>query len=128
MSLRIKLGLPASFDEGTPEEVADKQRRALIEAVRPERVAVARRMSKWTEIESDLVPRGRSWLVSASTDAVYVRHPGVVFQPYSVNVIADRVELSFYVDEDGELVFLDRLGFTWSEHVERRERRRLARR
>ena len=59
-------------------------------ALQPKRLEVARRNAKWMEIENDLVPRNRGWLVSASTDAIYQPVRGVVFQPYSVTVIADQ--------------------------------------
>lgn len=129
MSLRTTLGLSreSSLEEGEPHEVLERKRRVYAERVRPARLQAARRNAKWTEIENDLVPRARGWLVSASTDAIYTPTRGIVFAPHSVNVIADQADLAFYVDRDGELVFLERLPFTWSEHVERREQRRLAR-
>ena len=125
MSVRTLLGLSreSSLDEGTPDEVIAKKRQAVTEALRPKRLEIARNISRWTKVEDDFVPRGRGWLVSAGTDAVYEKARGVIFQPYSVNVIADHTELSYYVDGDGDLVFLERLPGTWSEYVERRERR-----
>ena len=132
MSLRSTLGLSreASLEEGTPDEVAEKKRRALAAVLRPRRLEVARRNSVWTEIENDLVPRNRGlWLVSASTDAIYTPTRGVVFQSHSISVIADRTPLSFYVDPDGDLVFLEQLPGTWTQHLERqaaKERRRAA--
>ena len=41
--------------------------------------------------------------MSASTDAIYKPVRGVVFASYSVNVVADQIELSFYADRDGDL-------------------------
>ena len=83
------------------------------------------------EIENDLVPRlGGRWLVSASTDRIYQRVRGTVFAPHSVSAIADRTEMSYYIDEDGELVFLEQLHGTWTEHLEKhaaRERAKAAR-
>ena len=123
---RLRLGGESSLEEGTPDEVLEKKRRALVEQVRPARLEVARRNPKWTELEEvDLVPRGRGWLVSADTDAIYTPTRGVVFQPHSVNVIADQIELAFYVDREGDIVFLERLPFTWTEHLERRAAREL---
>jgi hypothetical protein len=82
------------LEEGEPDEVAEKKRRAVTEALRPKRLEVARRMPKWTELqEVDLAPCGRGWLVSAETDAIYTPVRGVVFASYSVNVIADQAEL-----------------------------------
>jgi hypothetical protein len=121
MSLRSALGL----EEGTPDEVAEKKRRALDEKLRPARLEVARLQTKWTEIEDDLVPRGRGWLVSAETDAIYSMVRGVVFAPYSVTVVADQAELFYFVDRDGDLVFLERIDppRTWTEHLEKRAAR-----
>jgi hypothetical protein len=121
--LRLRSG-EGSLEEGTPKEVAEKKRRALMAAVRPKRLEVARSNAKWTEIPNDLVPRNQGrWLVSAETDAIYTLFRGTVFAPLSVNVVANLTELSFYVDSDGDLVFLERLPGKWSEHVERQARR-----
>jgi len=128
MSFRTTLGLgrEASLEEGTPDEVAEKKRRAHEAVLRPARLEVARHTAKWTEIENDLVPRGYRGmsLVSASTDHVYERVRGIVFQPGSVNVIADHAQLYFTVDDAGELTFYERDSRTWSEQVAARERRR----
>ena len=73
MSLRTRLRLTqeSSLEEGTPDEVMEKKRRAYADKVRPARLEAARRNPQWTEIEDDLVPRNRGrWLVSASTDLV----------------------------------------------------------
>jgi len=121
---RLRMSGESSLDEGTPDEVIEKKRLAVTEELRPKRLEVARRQPKWTEIEGDLVTRGRGWLVSASTDAIYTPTRGIVFQPYSISVIADQAELSFYVDEHSDLQFLERLPGTWTEHLERRERRK----
>ena len=124
MSLMTKLRLSgeSSLDEGTPDEVLEKKRRAITEELRPKRLEVARRNAKWTEIEDDLVSRGR-YLVSAETDAIYKPARGVVFAPYTVDVVADQTGLTFYVDRDGDLVFLERVPGTWSEIVAKRARR-----
>jgi hypothetical protein len=99
--------------------VAAKKRKPFTEAVRPARLEVARGNQRWTEIEDDLVPRGHGWLVSAETDAIYMPTHGIVFQPCSVNVIADQTELSYFVDRDGDLVFLERVTnpATWSKYA-----------
>jgi hypothetical protein len=127
MSLRTTLRMTreASLEEGTPDEVAEKKRRAHEAVLRPAREA-ARHTAKWTEIENDLVARGYRGmsLVSASTDHVYERVTGVVFQPHTVNVIATHAELYYTVDDAGELTFYERDRQTWSEQVAARERRR----
>ena len=64
--------------------------------------------------------------MSAETDAIYQPVKGVVFAPYSIDVVADMAELWFYVDDrNGELTFLERVTTpaTWSEHVARQARR-----
>jgi hypothetical protein len=125
---RLGLSSEGSLVEGEPVEVMEKKRRAYTEAVRPARLDVARQNPKWTELqEVDLVPRGRGYLVSAVSDRIYQRVQGVVFASYSVNVIADQTELSFYVDRDGELHFLEQIPGTWTQHLEKqaaRQRRR----
>lgn len=125
MSLRTTLGL-SSLSEGTPSEVAEKKRRAYEAAVRPKRLALARRHPRWREIEDDLVPRGRGWLVSAGSDVIYTRFLGAVFAPHSINVIADETELYFVVDADNQLHFFERVGGSWTEHLEKRAARELA--
>ncbi len=132
MSIRstLRMSDESQLLEGTPAEVAEKKRRAHDAKLRPKRLEVARRNAKWTEIENDLVPRGRGWLVSAETDAIYRPARGEIFEPYSVDVVADMSELWFYADErDGELHFLERVKTpaTWSEHVARQAAKKRSR-
>jgi hypothetical protein len=118
---------PEQLDRGGhPDKVAGKKRQAFDAAARPARLETARRNAKWTEIENDLVPRGRGWLVSASTDAIYTPTRGVVFAAHSINVIADKTTLWFYVDDGGDLVFLEQIPGTWTEHLEKQAARELA--
>ena len=126
MSFRSTIGLSreSSLEEGTPDEVADKKRRARDAVLRPARLEVARRTAKWTEIEDDLVPRGRGMLVSAATDHVYTPVRGVIFETASVGIIATHAPYYFTVSPDGELAFYERLPGTWSERIERQARRR----
>jgi hypothetical protein len=129
MSLRTTLRMTreASLEEGEPHEVAEKKRRAHEAVLRPARLEVARRTAKWTEVPNDFVERGYRGmsLVSASTDHVYERVRGIVFQPGSVNVIATHAQLYYTVDDAGELTFYERDSRTsWSEQVAARERRR----
>ena len=132
MSLRstFSLSTRASLEEGEPHEVMENKRRAYAEKVRPARLEVARRNQFWGDRERSLPRVGGRWLVSASTDRIYQRVRGTVFAPHSVSAIADRTEMSCYVDEDGELVFLEQLHGTWTEHLEKhaaRERAKAAR-
>ena len=99
-----------------------------VEELREARLRAARRNSRWTEIEEvDPVPRHRHWLVSATTDEILERYRGIVFRTGSCSAISDVSSLYWYVEhESGELVFLERVGSpaTWTEHLERRERRK----
>ena len=128
MKLMGRIGLlsrEALLEEGTPDAVAAKRRRAYAEKIRPERLKIARRNPRWTEIEDDFVPRGRGYLVSAATDHVYTPMCGVVFQPDSVNVIAEFAPLYFTVDADDELTFYERQPWTWTEHLEKQAAKEL---
>src|SRR5688572_23186513 len=59
MSARKILGLSQKtlLQQGEPDEVAAKERKAYAENVRPERLKAARRNSRWTEIRT---PRSAS--------------------------------------------------------------------
>jgi hypothetical protein len=66
-----------------------------------------------------------AYLVDSDTDAVYKPWRGAVYAPGEVKgSFAEYTELHFYVSRAGELVFLERVPGSWTEHVERRERRR----
>jgi hypothetical protein len=91
--------------------------------IRNGRLEVAPRCKAWTEIEDDLVPRGRGLFVSAGTDHVYAPVRGVVFATASVAIIADQAPYFFTVSPEGELRFYERHRQTWSELVERKARR-----
>jgi hypothetical protein len=105
------------------EGATDAQREAHEAKVRAARIEYARRNGRWTEIENDLVPRGRMH-VSASTDRVYMPYLGTIFQTGSATAVSDRAELYFTVDDGGELAFYERQREKWSELVERQARRR----
>lgn len=125
--MKLLMSRESSLVEGTPDEVAEKQRKANEEAVRPARLDAARRQPKWTEIENDLVPRGYkgTQLVSAETDHVYRRYAGPVFQPGTASVIPDQAELYFTVDANHGLTFYEREPGTWSDRVARQARRKV---
>ena len=128
MTLMGRLGLSSesSLEEGTPDEVTAKRRRAYAEKLRPARLKIARHNPRWTEIADDFVPRGRGFLVSAATDHVYTPVRGVVFLEHSVNVIADHAPLYFTVDANDELTFYERQPWTWTAFLEKRAARELA--
>lgn len=95
------------------------------DAVREKRVTVARANPVWSEIEETALVRRERWLVHAETDEwftpfaaqVWVRGTAVIAQN-------DRVPLTFFVDQQGEVRFLERQAGTWSEVVAKRVRRR----
>jgi hypothetical protein len=101
---------------------------AMLEELRAARVEVARR--NWREIApaERLVARGLGWLVDAETDFIFVRRGGTTFEPERASLLSgEGADLWFFVDRDGDPVVLERVTSpaTWSEHVARREQRRL---
>ena len=125
---RIGLSREMSLEEGEPDEVMAKKRKAYAERVRPERLKVARQNPRWTEIDNDLVGRlGGRWMVSVSSDRAYQPVRGAVFLPHSVTAVADQAPLFFYVDDQDELHFFERLPLTWTQHLEKKAARKLAR-
>ena len=127
MTLRTMLGF--SDSHLIEDTTTDAKRTAIVDEIRQARLVAARRNSKWTEIEDDLVPRARGLFVSAATDRVYTLVRGIVYAPGSASVVADRAPLYYTVSEDGELAFYERRTETWTEQLERkaeRERRRAA--
>jgi hypothetical protein len=99
--------------------------------IRAARVEAARK-TRWKELnEAELVPRGPlGWLIHEPTDAVYVLKRGGVFGPGRAAVefaSTDDASLAYYVALDQSVVVLERLRHprTYTEHVERREQRRL---
>ena len=108
------------------EDAIDPAHAAHARQVRQARLELARRQSNWTEIpESRLVQRGR-FLVDAHTDAVFRLHRGVVFEPHraAIGYVIDGTPMTYYVDTNDQVVFLEALGDrTWSEIVERQARR-----
>jgi hypothetical protein len=94
-------------------------------SIRKRRVEVARRNSRWTELEETALVRRARYLVHADTDELFTVHRGVVFGSGSASVIADQSALYFCVRPDGELVFLERqTGRTWSDIVRRQAKRK----
>jgi hypothetical protein len=123
MSLRTIL----RFSDAAEGEALHEARE---QEVRRARLELARRQSAWTEIpETRLVRRGR-YLVDAETDFVYVLRRGLVFEPgrAAVGYVADQTPMTYFVDQAGEIVFLEQPGAprTWSEIVERKARRERA--
>ena len=129
MTLLGKLGLSPESQalEGTPEEVDARVRAAHDAKLRPKRLEEARRVRAWREIEDDLVERqGGTVLVSASSDAIFRRFRGTTWVADSAVVMNDQVELAFTVGDNGELSFFEQLPGTWTQHIERKAERELA--
>jgi hypothetical protein len=127
----LSLGREPRFRSGgTPRTVEDaelEENERHNEEVRSARIEVARRNPRWTEIpEARLVRRGLGYLVDAETDLVYTLRRGETFVRGTSNSGYSDHHLAFCVDLAGEVVMLELDGSaTWSERVERRERRRL---
>lgn len=84
----------------------------------------------WTEITpaERLVRRGLSGTyVDSESDRVYRRLHGAVFGPTSASVdfASPDAQLWFVVLRNLNIVFYEATGETWTQLVERRERRRL---
>ena len=123
-----KLSPESAALEGEPAEVNARLRVAHDKKLRPKRLEAARKVHGWREIEADLVPRlGGRWLVSAGSDRIYIPHRGVVWDADSAVPMADAVELSFTVGDNGELSFYERITQppTWSEYVQRQAQKEL---
>lgn len=90
-------------------------------AIRECRVELAQRNSHWSELqETDLVRRGRL-LVHAQSDQVFSFYRGLVFDPSFASIsFNETVPMWFYVDRAGEVVFLERKSWTWTERLEKR--------
>jgi hypothetical protein len=113
----------------TVEDDQADEARALREQVRAARVEFARRNDRWTEIApaERLIPRGPArygWLVDAETDLVWVRSKGSFFVTGPVTVVATHVDVTFYVDANGDFVAIERVSSipNWSWHVAKQAR------
>jgi hypothetical protein len=91
--------------------------------IRRNRIASARKCSRWQEIRPDLVHRDNYFWVSAATDAVFVRYRGEVWNVLGGIDFAEQNPLYFTVDGSG-IELYERHPQTWSEIVFGRERAR----
>lgn len=118
---------PFTDTELIEDRITDEQRAEWERQIREARLELARRQPAWEEIpRTRLVKRGR-WLVDADTDALYSIRRGVVFEPQraTIGYVPDGARLAYYVDERGDIVFLEQTaGTTWSDVVARQARRR----
>ena len=94
------------------------------DAIREKRVQVARANPVWSEVAETLLVRRERWLVHAETDETFTRFAAQVWARGTA-VIAqnDRVPLTFFVDQQGEVHFLERQAASWSEIFAKRTRR-----
>jgi hypothetical protein len=90
--------------------------------IRQQRIASARKCHHWEELDpADLIPRGPRFLVSASTDAVFVPYAGAVWNALGGIDFAEQNPLNFTID-GGDVQLYERQPWTWSERVYQRER------
>lgn len=89
------------------------------------RLEVVRKNHRWTELEETALVRRGPYLVHADTDEMFAIRRGVVFEPGRavVGYVPEGADLSYFVDQAGEIVFLDRQRGTWSDIVAKRARR-----
>ena len=93
--------------------------------LRAARREAARRNPRWVEVEETSLVRRAMFLVHADTDELWTHYRGTVWEAGSANVIFnDSIPMWFFVDADGEVVFLERRPGLWSDIVERMERRK----
>lgn len=108
------------------EEKDAIRRQELHQKVREARVAIARKVEAWTELEeSALVKRGR-WWVHADTDELFVDFLGTVWVAGRADVVSDRSPLYFCVLADGVgLAFFERVKNppTYTAFLEHRDRK-----
>ena len=112
------------------EDFYDEERRkreARWGQVKQARIKTARSNTNWLEVpQNRLVPRG-PLRIDSETDAAYILRPGAVFDPERADIayLPSSSRLAFFVDEaTGDIVFLEPTGLTWTEILERRNRRK----
>lgn len=94
--------------------------------LRQGRVAAARRIAKWTELDGEPIGRG-PFLIDEPTDRIFTTYRGAIFEKGSPRILFNEgVPLHFFVDRDGDIRFLElsTVAPTWTAFVERRETRR----
>lgn len=83
------------------------------------RVAGARRVKLWREVDETHVVKRGHWLLDTTTDELCTVYRGEVFGPDGGIAFAAGQPLLFYVDQSGNVQFLEQVGRTWSEQQER---------
>src|SRR5262245_15985792 len=92
--------------------------------VKEARLEVAKSSSEWRELEVTALVRRWPYLVHADSYELFAPYRGVVWATRSSSPIADKTPLHYFIDREGEVIFLERKPGTWSEIVEKRERRK----
>jgi hypothetical protein len=112
--------------EGEPDEVQQRLRAKLA----ADRVEWARGNSKhWTEIDGAALVRRGPYRVDADSDAVYLPRVASPYATGRVHPDADAFSpLFFTVGPENELLFFEREAWGWSERLERKAKRDLAKR
>jgi hypothetical protein len=109
---------------GSSAQPSQDELATLRERIREARVRAARRQQGWTEIEGERLeacgPAKFQWLHDIHTDAVYRISSGSFFEPGKATLVADRVAVTFFVDEEGDVLALDSVMPSWTEYMEKR--------
>ena len=63
----------------------------------------------------------RPFFVSATTDELFQPYRGVAFDPQSAWPMSDNIDLRYFVGQDGEIVFFEKVSnpATYTEFLER---------
>jgi hypothetical protein len=95
--------------------------------LRAARREAARRNPRWVEVEETSLVRRAMFLVHADEDTLWTGYRGTVWEPGSANVIFNAdLPMTFYVDPDGDVRFIERRPGLWSDIVARQARKRRA--
>ena len=54
-------------------------------------------------------------MVDSESDAVFTPYKGMLFATGSSTLLADRLQLAFYLSDDGQIVPLERQQQSWSQ-------------
>jgi hypothetical protein len=93
------------------------------EQLRAARREAARANVRWQEVEETSLVRRAMFLVHADDDTLWSFYRGTIWDG-SANVIFNAdLPMWFYVDADGDVVFLERRPGLWSDIVARQARR-----
>jgi hypothetical protein len=116
---RVRLTLPGFSDSA---QIEDGRPLLTEDEVRVARLNAARRNPAWREIDEPV--ERAPWLVDAASDRVFRRHRGDVWTPGAASTLTPDLELTFYVDADETVRFVERVSgvTTYTELLGRRAR------